>query len=86
MKGKGMTLDPEGSKRKRAANRHRSAALLQSRGFKFEERNGGAHLIVTHGDVVADLWPGTGKFKLRGASEYGRGVFNLIRELKGAKS
>jgi hypothetical protein len=43
-------------------------------------------LIVTHRNVTADFWPGTGKFILRieairAKDRFGTGVFNLIRRL-----
>lgn len=34
--------------------------------------NGGAHLIIKHGDSVIDFWPGTDKFMVRGGKrQYG---------------
>lgn len=70
---------------RRAQNRETSAAILTERGIPFESKNGGAHLVVTIGSLVADFWPGTGKFITRGAnSRTGRGVFRLI-QLGGVK-
>lgn len=63
---------------KRAENREKSAEVLRSHGVKFESKNNGAHLIVAVGQQVADLWPGTGKWKIRGAAEFRRGVFKLL--------
>jgi hypothetical protein len=75
-------------KQRRADNRSSSADLLTERGIRFESKNGGAHLVVQHAGKVADLWPGTGKYRVRqpgGKGEvYRRGVFNLLRDL-GAK-
>lgn len=65
---------------RRAANRQSSADLLRERGIKFDSKNDGAHLVVSHGEHVADFWPGTGKFILRGGRA-GRGVFNLLKRL-----
>ena len=65
---------------RRASNRESSATLLTERGIVFEAKNSGAHLIVKHGDKVADFWPGTGKFIVRGGKQ-GRGVFNLLKKI-----
>ena len=67
---------------KRASNRQRSADLLAKEGIKFETKNFGAHLIVTHNNKTVDFWPGTGKFIFRDNGSYGRGVGNLIHRLK----
>lgn len=74
-----MSLDGMGHIR-RANNRASSPEVLRQRGIPFESKNGGAHLIVTLGELVIDFWPGTGKFITRGAnSKTGRGVFNLLK-------
>jgi hypothetical protein len=70
---------------RRARNRQGSAQILRDRGIEFETKNDGAHLVVRHGGKVADLWPGTGKYRVRkpgGKGErYRRGVFNLLRDI-----
>lgn len=66
------------SAERRAGNRESSAALLAERGVAFESKNNGVHLIVTHGEKVADFWPGTGKYIVRGGRQ-GRGVFNMLK-------
>ncbi len=66
---------------RRATNRESTPAILTEHGVKFESKNGGAHLIVRHAGKTADLWPGTGKYQVRGAGKYRRGVFNLMRDL-----
>ena len=71
----------EASQERRAGNRENSAAILRERGIAFEEKNDGAHLIVRHGGKVADFWPGTGKWRIRGVEAYKRGVFPLIAAL-----
>lgn len=71
----------EDSIERKAQNRERSARLLQERGVQFTEHNCGAHLVVTVGEKVADFWPGTGKYRVRGTTRYRRGVFNLLRDL-----
>ncbi|WP_440984955.1 hypothetical protein ACQHIH_16215 [Xanthomonas sontii] len=70
---------------RRASNRETSPQVLQQHGVQFEVKNDGAHLVVRHAGKVADLWPGTGKYRVRrpgGKGEkYRRGVFNLLRDL-----
>lgn len=74
------------SQERRASNRENSAELLRGRGVPFEEKNDGAHLIVRYGGKVADFWPGTGKYNVRGSGVYKRGVFRLLKELGVAKA
>lgn len=71
----------EAGKQRRASNRETTPDLLRRHGIQFDEKNGGAHLIVRHAGKVADLWPGTGKYQVRGSGKYRRGVFNLLRDL-----
>ncbi len=66
---------------KRASNRAMSAGFLRGEGIAFETRNDGAHLIVSVGERVADFWPGTGLFQVRGGKR-GRGVCNLVKQLR----
>jgi hypothetical protein len=70
----------ERSQAKRASNREQSATLLTQAGVPFETRNAGAHLIVNHGGVVCDFWPGTGLWQVRGGRQ-GRGVRNLLKAI-----
>lgn len=74
------SLREEGRER-RANNRESTPEVLRAHGVSFVSKNAGAHLIVTHGKHVADLWPGTGKYQVRGTGRYKRGVFNLLRDL-----
>lgn len=70
------------SHQRRAVNRENSAKILNDHGVKFESKNLGAHLIVSHDGHVIDFWPGTGKFIPRRAGDKtGRGVFNLLRRI-----
>ena len=71
----------EAGKARRASNRETSPDILRKRGVGFETKNDGAHLIVRHADKVADFWPGTGKYNVRGSKSYRRGVFNLLRDI-----
>lgn len=66
---------------KRAQNRESSPAVLRAAGVDFTEHNGGAHLVVSHGGVTADFWPGTGLWKFRSTGIKGRGVRALVRAL-----
>lgn len=69
---------------RRASNKERGAFQLKSRGFKFEEKNDGQHLIVFHKGRVADYWPSSGRWIFRNTKENGYGVFNLMRALERA--
>lgn len=61
---------------KRRSNREVSTAMLRAAGILFEERNGGAHLVV---DGRIDYWPGTGLWIQRATLSKQRGVAALIR-------
>jgi hypothetical protein len=70
---------------KRASNRDNSADLLRASGVIFEERNIGAHLIVTGpGNELIDFWPGTGRWIPRTTKRRGFGVRNLLTYLQGS--
>lgn len=74
-------------RQRRAGNRKNNTALLDAAGVAYEAKNGGAHLIVRHGGMVVDFWPGTGKFAVRGEQDrsgkaiYRRGVRALLQRL-----
>jgi len=70
------------SKKRRRRNRNQSAHILRQRCVEFTEHNKGAHLIVKTASGVIDFWPGTGKYTIRKTGESGRGVFNLLKEMK----
>ena len=75
----------EESQARRASHRETTPVLLQQHGVAFDVKNDGAHLVVRHAGKVADLWPGTGKYRVRRpggkGEQYRRGVFNLLRDL-----
>lgn len=72
----------EASKSKRRSNRENSARILREKGVEFEERNNAAHLIIIdHGKPFADLWPGTGLWRLRSDATRGRGIAGLLGRL-----
>lgn len=75
----------EESRERRASHRETTPELLRQHGVAFDVKNDGAHLVVRHAGKVADLWPGTGKYRVRRpggkGEQYRRGVFNLLRDL-----
>ena len=75
----------EESQARRASHRETTPELLRQHGVAFDTKNDGAHLVVRHAGKVADLWPGTGKYRVRrpggNGEQYRRGVFNLLRDL-----
>ena len=68
------------SRERRQSNKERSTALLIDRGIKFESRNDGVHLMIETAQGRVNFYPSTGLYN--GALQ-GRGVFNLLKELKG---
>jgi len=58
-----------------------SADILRRNNIPFVSNNNGIHLMVGN-PVVADFWPSTGKYIFRNPRIVGRGVFNLLKELK----
>lgn len=68
------------SAEKRAGNREHSAEVLRRAGIAFTTHNNGAHLIVKHGGIRVDFWPGTGKWSSQGG-RVDRGVFRLLKFL-----
>lgn len=71
---------------KREANRASSPEMLTKADIRFQSRNGGAHLIIAHGDTFIDFWPGTGLWIPRDTKRKSRGVKKLISYVKGATS
>lgn len=76
-------LRKEDGKRRKKNNAKSSANMLSMNGIGFESKNDGLHLIVKHNGRVADLWPSTGKFNIRGDKRYFRGVRLLIKIMRG---
>lgn len=64
-------------------NKNGSMIMLGDNGISYETKNGGTHLIVNHKGKIADFWPSTGKFNIRGDKRYFRGVRLLIKILRG---
>jgi len=77
--GETFKMMKDQNKEKRASNRGTSAEILKARGFLFDVRNHGAHLIVWYLDGAVDFWPGTGKWIVRDTKKIGRGVFSLVK-------
>lgn len=75
----------EASKQKRSENRNNAPILLEKEGIPFVSKNAGAHLIISAGESsnIIDFWPGTGKWIVRSSGYPGRGIFNMIKYLKG---
>lgn len=71
----------EMSQQKRKHNRESSAEILTNNCVQYDVRNSGAHLIVRHGNLVVDFWPGTGRWIVRGDEVKGFGVFKLLHHL-----
>lgn len=68
-------------KEKKLSNQMFSYELVNASFDKVEQKNGGVHLICHHNERIADFWPSTGKYSIRGTKKYKRGVKNLIREM-----
>ena len=68
------------SQLKRESNRITSTSRLVKAEIPFDSRNNGQHLMIDSAKGIIHFWPSTGKFN--GAAE-GRGVFNLIKAIRG---
>lgn len=79
--GETYNAHKQAKKDKKLSNKEQSTKLIADL-FYFESKNNGTHLVVENNQMVADFWPSTGKYNIRGQSKYGRGVKNLINELK----
>ena len=77
-------LMKERNKAKKLSNLEYSTQLLIDKGIEFKSKNGGVHLIVSHNGIIADFWPSTGKFQIRGKG-YSRGVKNLLNQINQLK-
>lgn len=73
------------SKRKRAANRRNSATMLRDCGIAFDDKNDGAHLIVSSSVGLIDFWPGTGLWICRSNKKKARGVRQLLKFVRASK-
>ncbi len=79
--GEVFKIIKEEGKKKRASNLASSTQILIDNGINFESKNHGVHLVVKHNDKIADFWPSTGKFTIRGEVGYHRGIKNLLNKL-----
>lgn len=75
----GPALDDE-----RMAQCTRAVTLLERAGHVVAVKNGGLHLKVRAGRVVADYWPTTGKWWIDRTKTKGHGLDALLREIGGA--
>lgn len=64
---------------KKQANKKFSTELLIREGIEFESRDNGLHLVIRTRKGNINFFPSTGLFN--GALK-GRGVYNLLKELK----
>lgn len=71
------------SKQKRQSNLVSSTQILDKNNISYEVKNGGYHLVVKGKSLIADFWPSTGKFNVRGEPKYFRGVRLLIKIIRG---
>lgn len=71
----------EDKKKKKQSNKLFSYELVFKAFDVVEQKNGGVHLVCYNNDKIADFWPSTGKYCIRGTNNYKRGVKNLIREM-----
>lgn len=71
------------SKYRKRNNMNGTMTMLGKNGISYKSKNNGVHLVVYHDGKVADLWPTTGKFNIRGDKRYFRGVRLLIKILRG---
>ena len=67
------------SRMKKQANKQFSTNLLIEQGIIFESRNDGLHLVIRTRKGNINFFPSTGLYN--GAVK-GRGVYNLLKELK----
>lgn len=67
---------------KRKRNRDNSTHILDENNIHYDSHNGGVHLVVKHNNFIADFWPSTGKYIVRGSQKYKRGVYNLLKDIK----
>jgi len=79
--GEVFKIIKEEGKKKKAKNLVSSTQILADKGIQFESKNRGVHLVVNHNGKIADFWPSTGKFNIRGEVGYHRGVKNLLKKL-----
>lgn len=70
----------EARKEKKRQNLSQSEQILIERGVSYEKFNQGVHFVVRYNGLIADFWPSTGKYCIRGRN-YKRGVFNLLKDL-----
>lgn len=70
------------SRMKKQANKQYSTNLLIEQGIAFESRNEGLHLIIRTSRGNINFFPSTGLYN---GALHGRGVFNLLEELKKIK-
>ena len=74
----------------RRERRTDAPVLLEREGINFTRHNHvvdgtSSHYVLTHHGLVADFWPGRGKWRVRSTGERGRGVVKLVARLRRAE-
>lgn len=75
----------EGRKKKRS-NLAQSTTLLQEHGVPFTVHNNGVHIVIERATETIDFWPSTGLWWVRKSRNKRRGIFNLLKYLKGSNA
>ena len=70
------------SNEKKESNLTKSMNILKEKYIIFEEKNGGLHLIIYFNNEKIEFYPSTGKWIFRKSTKNGRGIFNLLKNLK----
>ena len=77
-------LNKELTKQKKSRNKEWSTNRLIELGIPFESKNNGNHLMILDDscmNTIAHFWPSTGKYKVLGEPDYGRGIKHLLKEI-----
>ena len=67
------------SKNKKDKNLKNAIAKLDKESIPYEVKGNGIHFVV---DGRFDYWPTTGKYINRKTKKSGRGIFNLLKQVK----
>lgn len=65
--GDGFRAMREDERLRRADARRDAPATLRALGYVVSEHSGGAHIVIQHGGVTIDYWPGPGRWHRRDA-------------------
>jgi hypothetical protein len=81
--GEAFRMMTEHKKERRKSNTEKSTKLLIDAGVDFVSKNGGSHLIIDSINGRVNFWPSTGLWTVNNSKKEGRGVFGLIKFVKG---